>query len=226
MCRGILSKKLGALPVILAKIVRAGYQVSYRLYDAADFGAPQHRRRVIFFLSRDGETIEPMIPTHGGEGQPRHATLRDALGHLQGTAMDVRPPTPAVLRYIQHVPAGGDWRSIPPEFQTPWVLKITQTSKDLFHRSAQDQPARTLTCVVGSNKRTPHRHPDELRCLSVQECAATQTFPPEFCFAGSRNQRYKQIGNAVPVMFAQAVAEHLLAHMARHQDVEVKRRAV
>jgi site-specific DNA-cytosine methylase len=52
--RGVLSKKLGSLPVILAKIEQAGYQVSYKLYGAGDFGVPQHRRRVVFFLSRDG----------------------------------------------------------------------------------------------------------------------------------------------------------------------------
>jgi site-specific DNA-cytosine methylase len=69
------------LPVILAKIAQ-GYQVRYRLYDAADFGVPPHRRRVIFFLSRDGETIEPWVQTHGGVGQPHHRTLRDAVCHL------------------------------------------------------------------------------------------------------------------------------------------------
>jgi DNA (cytosine-5)-methyltransferase 1 len=78
---------------------------------------------------------------------------------------------------------------------------------------------------VGRTKRGPaHRHPDELRALSVEECAAIQTFPEGFCLAGSRRQKYRQIGNAVPVKFAQAVAEHLakhmLAHMARQDVVE------
>jgi DNA (cytosine-5)-methyltransferase 1 len=66
---------------------------------------------------------------------------------------------------------------------------------------------------VGTNKRTLHCHPDCLRGLSVEECAAIQTFPPDFCFAGSRGQKYKQLGNAVPVKFAQAIAEHLKQHM-------------
>jgi DNA (cytosine-5)-methyltransferase 1 len=68
---------------------------------------------------------------------------------------------------------------------------------------------------VGCTRRgSAHCHPDELRVLSVEECAAIQTFPPGFIFAGtSRRQKYKQTGNAVPVKFAQA-AEHLLAHMA------------
>jgi DNA (cytosine-5)-methyltransferase 1 len=60
--------------------------------------------------------------------------------------------------------------------------------------------------------------------LSVEECAAIQTFSPEFCLLGSRGQRYRQLGNAVPVKFAQAVAEHLKLHMAR-QDLGVERQA-
>jgi hypothetical protein len=133
--------------------------------------------------------------------------------HLKGQPWRRASPSPAVLIYMQHVPAGCDWRSIPPELQTPWLMNITQTSKDLFQRSAWDQPARTLTCEVGRNKRGPaHCHPGELRGLSVEECCAIQTFPPGFCFAGALRQRYRQLGNAVPVKFAQAVAEHLREH--------------
>jgi DNA (cytosine-5)-methyltransferase 1 len=203
------------LPVILAQIEATGYKASYRLYDTADFGVPQHRRRVIFFLSRDGETVEPMTATHGGGGQPRHATLRDAIQHLQGTAMDARRLVPSVLNSMQHIPAGGDWRSIPVEHQSPWVVKMMKmkSSTNWFPRSGWDRPARTLTTQVGNNKATPHCHPDELRCLSVQEFAAIQTFPDGFVLAGSRRQKYQQLGNAVPVRFARAIAEHLLAHM-------------
>jgi site-specific DNA-cytosine methylase len=81
---------------------------------------------------------------------------------------------------------------------------------------------RPYTCEVGQ-KLNPHCHPDDLRCLSVEEFAAIQTLPPAFCFAGSsRGQKYSQIGNAVPVKFAQAMAEHLVNHMARQDAVEVR----
>jgi DNA (cytosine-5)-methyltransferase 1 len=205
-----LSKKLGSFPVILAKIEEVGYQVSYRLYDAAEFRVPQHRRRVIFFLSRDGETIPPMVQTHGGVGQPHHATLRHAIQHLQGTSMDAQHLNPSLLNYMQYIPAGGNWRSIPAEHQPDWLREKTKISTDWFPRSAWDEPTRTLTCEVGCTRRGPsHCHPSELRALSVEECAAIQTFPPEFCFAGPRRQRYRQTGNAVPARFAQAIAEHL-----------------
>jgi hypothetical protein len=110
------------------------------------------------------------------------------------------------------------------EFRSPWVLKNAKHRTNWFPRSAWDKPARTLTTQVGSNKAAPHCHPDCLRGLSVEECAAIQTFPPGFCLAGSRNQRYKQLGNAVPMKFAQAVAEHLKQHMARQGGVELGQR--
>jgi len=168
-----------------------------------------------------------MVQTHGGVGQPAHRTLRDAIQHLQGTAMEVHHLAPSLLQYMQHVPAGGDWRSIPLEHQPAWLSEKTTISTDWFPRAAWDVPARTLTCEVGRTKRGPaHCHPDELRALSVEECAAIQTFPPGFIFAGtSRRQKYKQLGNAVPVKFAKAVAEHLKQHMAKQVDEALERRA-
>jgi site-specific DNA-cytosine methylase len=52
--------------------------------------------------------------------------------------------------------------------------------------------------------------------LSVEEFAAIQTFPPGLRLAGSPNQRYRQLGTAVPVKFAQAIAEHLKQYMVGH----------
>jgi hypothetical protein len=57
--------------------------------------------------------------------------------------------------------------------------------------------------------------------LSVEERASIQIFLPGFYFAGSWNQNYL-LGNAVQMKFAQAIAEHLLAHMARQAAVELR----
>jgi DNA (cytosine-5)-methyltransferase 1 len=101
-----------------------------------------------------------------------------------------------------------------------------------------DQPAKTLPASMGGNA-TPivdqdeldlgaepwvveyHRHlqdggkpretaPDRLRRLTVEECAALQTFPDVFVFLGPRVAQYRQVGNAVPPLLAQAVAEVVL----------------
>jgi DNA (cytosine-5)-methyltransferase 1 len=52
-------------------------------------------------------------------------------------------------------------------------------------------------------------HPLELRPLSVRECARIQTFPDDWIFNGSITSKYKQIGNAVPVLLAKALGEYL-----------------
>jgi DNA (cytosine-5)-methyltransferase 1 len=52
-------------------------------------------------------------------------------------------------------------------------------------------------------------HPDELRPLSVRECARIQTFPDDWVFYGSTASKYRQIGNAVPVLLGEAIGQYL-----------------
>jgi DNA (cytosine-5)-methyltransferase 1 len=52
-------------------------------------------------------------------------------------------------------------------------------------------------------------HPDELRPLSVRECARIQTFPDDWVFYGSTASKYRQIGNAVPVLLGEAIGKYL-----------------
>jgi DNA (cytosine-5)-methyltransferase 1 len=54
-------------------------------------------------------------------------------------------------------------------------------------------------------------HPTELRPLSVEEYSAIQTYPPDFVFLGSTQDKYRQIGNAVPCLFGEAIARHIVA---------------
>ncbi len=64
-----------------------------------------------------------------------------------------------------------------------------------------DRPSDTITATQ------PEIHPNKMRRLSVRECAIIQTFPDEFEFTGSLNSKYRQIGNAVPVLMATKIAE-------------------
>jgi DNA (cytosine-5)-methyltransferase 1 len=59
-------------------------------------------------------------------------------------------------------------------------------------------------------KATDLCHPSELRPLSVEEYAALQTFPEDYVFSGSLDDQYRQIGNAVPCVFAEAIGRHLI----------------
>ena len=72
-----------------------------------------------------------------------------------------------------------------------------------------DKPSLTLL-TTPSQKQTERCHPIETRPLQTLEYARIQTFPDSYKFAGSINQIYKQIGNAVPVNLAKAIAEEVI----------------
>ena len=66
-----------------------------------------------------------------------------------------------------------------------------------------DRPSDTITATQ------PEIHPNKMRRLSVRECAIIQTFPDDFQFTGSLNSKYRQIGNAVPVLMSTKIAEKI-----------------
>lgn len=80
-----------------------------------------------------------------------------------------------------------------------------------------DRPSDTITATG------PEIHPNKERRMSVRECALIQTFPLDFEFVGSLGNMYKQIGNAVPVLLAQKVAEGIEKEIQKHNDKQRNR---
>lgn len=78
----------------------------------------------------------------------------------------------------------------------------------MARRIAWDEPCLTLTCSP-SQLQTERCHPDETRPFTVREYARIQSFPDTWNFEGSVSDRYKQIGNAVPVEMARRIAIQL-----------------
>jgi DNA (cytosine-5)-methyltransferase 1 len=77
-----------------------------------------------------------------------------------------------------------------------------------WRRLAWDRPSPTILGMPDHSS-TALVHPDEVRCLSVNECAAIQTFPAGTRFAGSSRSQYQQIGNAVPPLLGRRLGEHV-----------------
>ncbi len=209
-------ERLGsALDVILGEFDKLGYSVGYRLLNAADYGVPQNRQRIVFIGSREGRDVAFPKPTHsreGADGLPPWRTLGDALDGLSEESPEHPKYSKERARIFEMIPAGGNWRSLSVPLQKE-ALGGAYTSTGgrvgFYKRLSFDKtPPTVLTSV--SQKASGMCHPEETRPLSVEECRRIQEFPDGFEFSGSMAQKYTQIGNAVPVGLARAVGEAIL----------------
>jgi DNA (cytosine-5)-methyltransferase 1 len=108
---------------------------------------------------------------------------------------------------------GENWRDLPVHVQRQAMgpsFYAGGGKTGFYCRLAWDKPAPTLV-TSPTMPATDLCHPTDLRPLSVEEYCAIQTFPPEFAFIGSTQDKYRQIGNAVPCLFGEAIAHHIVA---------------
>lgn len=83
-----------------------------------------------------------------------------------------------------------------------------------------DRPAITITAYARNPASGRYVHPEQHRGLSVREAALLQSFPDDYQFAGSLDERFRQIGNAVPPAFAAHLASHVLRELHSEEPLE------
>ena len=210
---GEKAEKGSALLYALDRMEKIGYSATFTLYDAANYGVPQRRERVIILGSREGYKIPLIPPTHakdGADGLMKWTTLREAIKGL--TKCTAAPIPSRRLKYFEMLGPGSCWKDLPVEVQKEAMGKsflLPGGKTGFFRRLAWDEPSPTLvTCPT--MPATDLIHPVENRALSIEEYARIQMFPDDWIFKGSMSDVYKQIGNAVPVGMGYAAAKHLL----------------
>ncbi len=209
----------GALLHVLEVLQRGGYSVTFNLYNAANFGVPQQRERVIMICCLGGKEVPHLMPTHsegGSFGLPRWRTLREALAGLPTSPCDhLRFPEDR-LRFYRLLKPGQYWKHLPAELQKEALGGSYYSGggkTGFFRRLSWDAPSCTLVtspCMPA----TDICHPVELRPLSVQEYKRIQQFPDDWVVCGKVTDQYRQIGNAVPVGLGAAVGRAILSHAA------------
>jgi DNA (cytosine-5)-methyltransferase 1 len=226
---------------LLRPLVAAGYRVHLRKVNVANYGVPQHRKRVIGIggLGWDPEFPEP---THNAFGAPGARTLSLALPRaprLLDTLAGLPPPADTGPGHPQgHVSP----RISDADRERVAALGPGQTMRDLpqryWHESYKRRAFRRVmdgtptekrggapagirrlngdepSKAITSFARNEFVHPIEDRFLTLRECARIQSFPDTFRFRGSTADQALLIGNAVPPTFADVLAACLKQQLA------------
>ena len=211
--------KGGALLVILDKLKELGYTVSFNLYNAANYGAPQIRERVVMIGKLGHEKVAYLKPTHSEKGENGLAvwrTLRDALNELpEDTEHHYIEFPERRLRFYRILTEGQYWKDLPPELQIEAMgskLQLGGGKTGFLRRLKFDRPSPTLV-TNPTMPATDLCHPTLNRPLSVEEYSRIQGFPLDWKICGPILEQYKQIGNAVPIKLGEAIARTIINDM-------------
>ena len=181
--------------------------------DAKDYGVPQTRKRFIMMASLHGRPDLPTPVPHEertvvADWISKYPAIADGESHPTFKNHAARKLPPHHKRIVAAVPKDGGSRKDIADRSI--LLKCHQRNpevhKEVFGRMAWQRPAPTLTCRCTDVYCGRFIHPEQDRGISLREAAALQTFEDDYEFFGkSLQERARQIGNAVPVKFAQAL---------------------
>lgn len=203
---------------IIKRFSALGYNVHYKILNAADYGVPQNRYRVFFVGTRNGnfkfpdaldykvttkealsdlpsfvadEKITEYLCNPETEYQKMMRQNNSVLMNHEGTAH-----TEQTKEIISMIKDGGSIRDLPRKF---WEVRK-------YNKAFERMPSNGQSNTVDTGHRNYFHYSDN-RIPSVRENARLQSFPDDFEILGSKTSQYKQIGNAVPPLLAYAVAK-------------------
>ena len=206
--KGVASLAKG---VVLRRIVgdfeKVGYRVVHQILNAADYGVPQCRLRLVIVGTRRDQPSTLAFPPRPTHADPKHAA---------GLSL---PPWQAVGEALAHFPEPEDGSGLPNHECSKYKLLFNGY---LGHRHVDpNAPAPTVT-ARGDDRGgvVVLHHPGNHRRVTARELAAIQSFPDDFVFEGTKTSVYRQIANAVPPLLGRALglmlAEAGSASCGRH----------
>ena len=213
-----------------------GYKMVPKLLYAPDYGVPQIRKRVFFVGLRDSEK-EFVFPLPVVDKE-HYITCEEAIGDLpslqkedgriiygeeiqnystppqndyqkkmRARSLKVRNhigsiPIDKTRKMISLVPEGKNYKALPEEYQG--IYK--------YHEALTRYDSKKPSLTINTGHRS-HFHYKWNRIPTVRESARLQSFPDDFIFYGNKSEQYCQVGNAVPPMLGQVVAEAILPYL-------------
>ena len=203
---------------LISALKRLGYNARAYSVNALDFGVPQKRKRLIILALRGlrAKLPETLVPTD----PERPRTVKEAFEEL---ALEVSPEdllnaprelSDKIRQRVEAIPVGGNRYDLPSTLQLDCHKRLAADGKSgaagSYARLRWDEPAPTMTTRCTTPACGPFLHPELHRPITLREAAAIQTFPAHYKFIGTRGDVERQIGNAVPVKMATAIACRLV----------------
>ena len=209
------------------------YDFDFRVLNAADFGAPQARKRAVL-IGHHRDLPAPGFPAPNHTSS--HMTVAEAL---DGVPVDPdsdamfdekttvyagktlrggfspremhwsRDYTAKSLERFAHIPKGGNRFNLPDELKPQCWIKHTTGSADVMGRLHWDKPSVTIRTEFFKPEKGRYLHPVANRAITHYEAALLQGFTGAHRFIGSRTSIARQIGNAVPIALGRAIAAQL-----------------
>lgn len=205
---GIVSSNKGQdWKMIVTAFKHAGYNIHYKILDAADYGAPQHRARLIIVGLKDDINYQFPLPNHGMDApdQLKYFSAKEALNKVTNTEDISKLKVNGKYGYLlDNIPAGMNYSYYTSKIGNPVAIFAWRSKfSDFLYKADPQQPVKTIKASGGQYTGPFHW---ENRRFSVNEYKRLQTFPDNYHINGSRMIQIKQIGNSVPPQFARFLA--------------------
>lgn len=217
---GMKSTANGAFVEAIEKAIRKiGYPiVTHKMLNAADYGVPQIRHRLVFIGTKDGIEFEWPKKPHGPKTALGYQTVRDAIGDLpmidsDQEAKDYAKPAETRFQKLMRASTKELTNHKAPKHPAETIEKIrnTKPGEPMYPKFKQrirlswDRPSTTQVSG-GIRPQFQFGHPERARGLTVRERCRIQSFPDDFEVLGGTVQGRVQTGNAVPPLLAKAIA--------------------
>ncbi|UZP04706.1 DNA cytosine methyltransferase [Clostridium botulinum] len=216
---------------IIHRFSKLGYNISFKVLNASNYGVPQNRQRVFFIGLKEDEFEFPMEKDYkvstfealsdlpeldvmeecfeiysykDGEVSEYQRLMRKDSNMIYNH--NETKHTEQTRNIISMIKDGGRISDLPEEY---WGVRKYNKA---FQRMNSKEPSHTID--------TGHRnyfHYKENRVPSVRECARIQSFPDKFVFIGAKTSQYKQVGNAVPPLLAEELAKQIKKYIIHNK---------